>query len=737
MEAPEIQTFLNARLSRCLIGTPPYMPGALSPSGSGNTIASACLKDFKQTTTSRPADAYCSGYVGVPNETAAQIIAKVGKACGISQKVLLVMLEKEQSLLTDSWPVTRQYNYALGMNCPDSGPNNSANCDAESAGFSLQLYLGARQLKVYRANPNLFNYKPFQTNTIQWNPNLSCGTSDVYIENWATAALYIYTPYRPNQAALDAGWGTGDGCSSYGNRNFFLFYTTWFGSTQGVSHAHLDLAKGEYNGIRLSGWARKLTDTGTAYVWANVYDTQGNLVTSAAIAANQDLNWFDAQFPGWGASHGFNSVIAVSPGTYVVKVYNSSVNSELFETRTITIPLGQGHVDTVSQAIGGIRLQGWSVDFRQGLAADNIRVVLDGKTLPNSFPANKPTNWIDVLFPGLGNNHAFDFVVPASLGTHSVCVFGAVGQLNPCATITISRVEHGNLDSVSGVEGGARLKGWAVDLTTADPITLSVTAAGTTTDVVADKTVSWFDAVYPGAGTDHGFETIVPLTKSGTYEFCIAGKASGKKLHCKTASVLIGEGISFDSVTGLPGQIQVTGWATTFGKTDPSYIWVNVDGVGGAYLANQPLSWFEDYSPGSGNNHGFDVKIPASAGTHQVCVYAASSGTLAGCKSVVVPVPREQGYLDGVEGGSGSIRAFGWSHIVGQPAPSYVWVDVDGKGAPYRANTPLNWFDSFAPGQGTEHGFDVTIPAAPGTHRVCVSGSNGPTPYGCKTVSVQ
>ena len=228
MSAADIQSFLNARLAKCRIGTPPYMPGALAPSGTGNIIASNCIKDFKQTTSSHPADAYCSAYAGAANETAAQIIAKVGRACGISPKVLLVMLEKEQSLLTDDWPVTRQYNYALGMNCPDSGPNNSANCDAASAGFSTQLYLGARQLKVYKGNPNSFRYKPFQTNTIQWHPNASCGTSQVYIENWATAALYIYTPYRPNQAALNAGWGTGDSCSSYGNRNFFNFYKSWF-----------------------------------------------------------------------------------------------------------------------------------------------------------------------------------------------------------------------------------------------------------------------------------------------------------------------------------------------------------------------------------------------------------------------------------------------------------------------------------------------------------------------------
>ncbi|WP_084767303.1 LGFP repeat-containing protein [Leucobacter komagatae] len=121
----------------------------------------------------------------------------------------------------------------MGYACPDSGPGGTANCDPTQGGFFQQVYRAAWQLKVYRAFPNSYNYKPFQNNTIQWHPNASCGTSSVRIENWATAALYIYTPYRPNQAALNAGWGTGDGCSSYGNRNFYNYYRAWFGTPSG------------------------------------------------------------------------------------------------------------------------------------------------------------------------------------------------------------------------------------------------------------------------------------------------------------------------------------------------------------------------------------------------------------------------------------------------------------------------------------------------------------------------
>ena len=238
MTAAQVQSFLNQRVTRCTIGDPGR--GAYTPWGN-TTIAGACLNGSLWTTQARPANAYCSAMAGAVNESAASYIARVGAACGISPKVLLVMLEKEQSLVTDTWPTFRQYDFAMGYDCPDSGPNNSANCSSGSGGFPAQMYRGAWQLKVYKAFPDKYNYKPFQWNRIKWAPDdvhrnpVDCGTSDVWIANWATAALYIYTPYRPNQAALNAGWGTGDACSSYGNRNFYNFYTSWFGSTRGVA----------------------------------------------------------------------------------------------------------------------------------------------------------------------------------------------------------------------------------------------------------------------------------------------------------------------------------------------------------------------------------------------------------------------------------------------------------------------------------------------------------------------
>ncbi|WP_197462659.1 hypothetical protein [Microbacterium sp. T32] len=205
--ASDIQVFLQKQVPNCRSGY-------------------TCLKDYRQNTDDRPADKYCNGYAGAANESAATIIAKVGLSCGISQKALLVLLEKEQRLVSSTWPEDSQYKAATGQGCPDTAP-----CDSATQGFFYQVYYAARQFEVYRLNPTWWGYQSGRWNNILYHPYNNCGTQRVFIENAATAALYIYTPYVPNAAALNNLYGTGDSCSAYGNRNFWRIYTDWFGST--------------------------------------------------------------------------------------------------------------------------------------------------------------------------------------------------------------------------------------------------------------------------------------------------------------------------------------------------------------------------------------------------------------------------------------------------------------------------------------------------------------------------
>ncbi|WP_170151881.1 S-layer homology domain-containing protein [Subtercola boreus] len=207
----QVQTFLNQK-------------------GSGCTAGSLCLKNYKQTTYTQAADQMCGKYVGAANETAATIVYRVGKLCGISQKVLLTLIQKESSLVAATNPTAGDYETATGYGCADT----QATCDKYYYGFYNQVYNAAWQFKRYLNPPGRtmdFTYFPVgKATSIQYNYDTSCGSSKVTLKNAATAALYYYTPYQPNKAALANPYGSGDACSSYGNRNFFVVYRDWFGS---------------------------------------------------------------------------------------------------------------------------------------------------------------------------------------------------------------------------------------------------------------------------------------------------------------------------------------------------------------------------------------------------------------------------------------------------------------------------------------------------------------------------
>ncbi|WP_168626452.1 hypothetical protein [Cryobacterium sp. BB307] len=179
----------------------------------------------------RPGHVYCQAFQGGSNLLASTIIFRAQQACGISAKVLLVTLQKEQGLITRSTASESAVRIAMGYGCPDTAP-----CNELYYGFGNQLYMASRQFKVYQLPENRFRYHPGNV-YVQYHPNTACGGTTVNIKNWATAGLYNYTPYQPNSAAMHSYPGTGDSCSSYGNRNFWFFYSDWFGDPAATSGA--------------------------------------------------------------------------------------------------------------------------------------------------------------------------------------------------------------------------------------------------------------------------------------------------------------------------------------------------------------------------------------------------------------------------------------------------------------------------------------------------------------------
>ena len=227
MTVNEIQRFLDGKVSACKAG--PDRPG--------------CLKDYRLSTPEVPGSpGRCSAMPAKQNISAAELIHDIARACGINPRVILVKLQKEQGLITATDPSPRAYDFALGMDCPDT----PSGCSAASAGFFWQLYRGVGQLNWYNNPAGSFTWlKPGTVISRPYYPNRpSCGTQSFRLENKATAALYYYTPYVPNQAALNNLYGLGDSCSSYGNRNFWRFFSDWFGSPIGGGFL-LKAAKGD------------------------------------------------------------------------------------------------------------------------------------------------------------------------------------------------------------------------------------------------------------------------------------------------------------------------------------------------------------------------------------------------------------------------------------------------------------------------------------------------------------
>lgn len=233
MTVDDIQRFLDSKVPVC------------KATGNGPT----CLRYYKMDTQAKAGeDGRCSALPAKQNQSAAQIIFDVANACKINPRVLLVTLQKEQGLIQASRPSEYMYRAALGYGCPDTRPDICGK-GSTITGLFNQLYRAAGQLQWYGDPRGSFTYLKVGTNVkIKYQADFCearnssgtctkwvdrCGSKIFQLKSQATAALYYYTPYTPNDAALKNLYGTGDSCSAYGNRNFWRFYSDWFGSTIG------------------------------------------------------------------------------------------------------------------------------------------------------------------------------------------------------------------------------------------------------------------------------------------------------------------------------------------------------------------------------------------------------------------------------------------------------------------------------------------------------------------------
>src|SRR3989344_8022080 len=174
--------------------------------------------------------------------TAAELIYEAAISAGINPQVVLVTLQKEQSLVDGKFftntSLQRALDRALGFGCPDDD-----GCSDLFLGFYHQLFgnfdsAGDRYIGMAASLARSFYFEvggvrvgrgPILSgrtarvgdvvtlDNTQGPPNNAPAQQIVSLSNYATAALYCYTPHVYN-----------------GNYNFSRFFTAWFKYANGT-----------------------------------------------------------------------------------------------------------------------------------------------------------------------------------------------------------------------------------------------------------------------------------------------------------------------------------------------------------------------------------------------------------------------------------------------------------------------------------------------------------------------
>jgi len=649
MTGSEVQSFLNT-------------VGASCRQASGGPI---CLKNFTQNVSAiKAVSGRCAAIAG-GNKSAATIIAQVGSACGVSQKALIVLLEKEQGIISTSSPTNWMYQHATGFACPDTAP-----CDPAYRGFAQQVYAAALQFKRYQASPTSWAYQAGRNNSILYNPDATCGRKTVYIQNQATAGLYIYTPYTPNKSALDNLYGSGDRCGAYGNRNFWRMYTDWFGSPTGNSSptGHIDAVRGSNGSIGISGWAADPDTTAPLRV-AFYVDGVGKRTVDADI----DRGDLASRLGAGNTKHGFSTnLTGIAPGNRSVCAI--AINQGPGSNATLgcaTVSVGsnppKGVLDTVRGGTNTIAVAGWVLD-PDSSAAPNYKVQVDGVGAIDA-KADRTRNDVAKVNPGVGSTLGFsNTITKVAAGTRQVSLWTQdkpgtkwVKLVTKTATVTDpttgstgqTGAVKGAYDSATVGTGTVSVSGWAIDPDVYDPVKYKIHIDGLEVGS-GSATATRGDVArrYPGWGSDVGLNTTVKNVKPGKHSVVVwyQDLPRGKYVKWGTKTVTVPGAPSttptasptatpttpptstgktgpvmgaYDSARAGKGTVSVSGWAIDPDVSTPVKYKLHIDGLEvGSGSANATRTDVERVHPGWGSDVGLNATVTGvKAGQHSVVVW--------------------------------------------------------------------------------------------------------------------
>jgi hypothetical protein len=204
MSLSEIEDFLNARDG--YISKHNFLNSAGQTKTAAQIIHDAAANNYD-----------CEGVSLGLNPTQAEKERKC-KKIAINPKFLIVLLQKEQSLVTSKNPRQTQLDWATGYGCPDGQA-----CNTRWKGFGKQVNSASLQFYDYMQNPTHYPYVAGRTYTVT---NTGRPSSRITPINQATASLYNYTPHVYN-----------------GNFNFYNLWLRYF--SHSYPNGTLLQAKGE------------------------------------------------------------------------------------------------------------------------------------------------------------------------------------------------------------------------------------------------------------------------------------------------------------------------------------------------------------------------------------------------------------------------------------------------------------------------------------------------------------
>lgn len=435
------------------------------------------------------------------------------------------------------------------------------------------------------------------------------------------------------------------------------------------------------------------------------------------------------------------------PGRYLYAAFGDIRNRVAALANPV---IAESPVGGWDRAVGGgssIRVAGWARDPSSPNAPVSVRVIVDGSTRATISAANPRS---DV------GPHGFDATVGVSAGRHVVCLryvnIGGGGDVSAsCRTVTATQSNPvGVFEAADATSSTITVKGWARDPDSRSPISVHVAVDGKVVrSLRADQARPDVEQSAPGqAGPAHGFTGTVDVGQ-GKHTVCLyginVGAGSNALIGCREVVVTNPAPIGrVDSARATaPDQITVSGWALDPDTTASIDVHVYVDG---AYVARARADGARadvGRAYGLGDAHGYELTLPATAGTHRVCVFGINvpkgSNPSIGCASVTVVNATPIGRVDSVTGGKGELRVQGWALDPDTSDSITVHVAVDGRVVRGLVASGVRPDVGRAYRLRDQHGFDVVVPAARGERTVCVFAINvgGPNPrIACRQVTV-